>query len=109
MKVPAVDLESPAHRRCAVAMALAVPTGTATAPEHAERYLLPRYQRGPLRLNEGEDLLDLSVDQGRCHRRAGCSPTQKERQALLDTSRRSNAAHHLTELLLYREGRFILT
>lgn len=48
-------------------MAVVVTTGTATTPE---RYLLPRYQRGQLRLKEVENLLDVSFCHVRYHRRA---------------------------------------
>lgn len=51
-------------------MAVAMIIGTATTPEHYERYLLPRYQRGQLRLKEVENLLDVSFCHVRYHRRA---------------------------------------
>lgn len=87
VKDAAVDLDSPAHRRCASTRTLVVTTGTATAPEHYERHLLPRYQRGQLGLTQAADLLAVSVDHVR--RRTVGALVQRKLQVLLATSLRS--------------------
>ena len=105
MKRP--DFDSPAQRRRAVAGAVALTSGTSLAPQGYERYLLALYQRGRLTIEEVIELLNLSIYQVIYHSRATVLPNQAELQALLESSRRYNAAHQITGLLLYSEGRYV--
>ena len=105
--MPPTDFMSPAQRRRAVAWAVSLTTGTPLAPQPYERYLLALFQRGVLTLAEVEELLSGSVYQVLYHSRTTTSPSADQLQALLDWSRPHNAAHQITGLLLYSEGRYV--
>jgi hypothetical protein len=105
MKPP--DSNSPDQRRRAVAWAIALTSGTPLAPQRYERYLLALYQRGLLTIEEVMELLNCSIYQVLYHSRATAPPSPAELQALLNWSRRYNAARHITGVLLYSEGRYV--
>ncbi|MDF7811633.1 BLUF domain-containing protein [Hymenobacter sp. YC55] len=96
-----------AQRRRAVAMAVALTTDTALAPQRYERHLLSLYQQGFLTIEEVVELLDLSVYQVLYHSRATSLPSEADLVDLLESSRRFNAEHQITGLLLYSEGRYV--
>ncbi|MDO7845533.1 BLUF domain-containing protein [Hymenobacter sp. M29] len=98
---------TPGQRRRAVAMVVALTTNTSLAPQRYERQLLTQFERGELTLEQMESLLASGVHQVLYHSRAAGHPTQAELDALLTWSRAYNAAHGITGLLLYSDGRYL--
>ncbi|UOQ69364.1 BLUF domain-containing protein [Hymenobacter volaticus] len=96
-----------ALRRRAVAAAIALTVNTPLAPKRYERQLLARYQAGELTIDQVLELLEASVYHVFYHSRARPGLVQADLDALLDWSRRYNAAHGLTGLLLYSDERFV--
>lgn len=101
-----LSLDTEARRR-AVAWAVALTTGTPLAPRYYERQLLARFERGELTLDQIEQRLAAGVYHLLYHSRATHPPDDDQLRALLGQSRAHNAAHQITGLLLYGEGRFV--
>ncbi|HEX8426808.1 BLUF domain-containing protein [Hymenobacter sp.] len=99
--------DTPSQRQRAVAMAVALTVDTPLAPQRYERHLLSLYQSGTLTIEEVVELLDLSVYQVLYHSRATKPPNETDLLALLDWSRRFNAEHQITGLLLYSDNRYV--
>lgn len=94
-------------RRRAVAAAIALTVNTPLAPKRYERQLLDRYQVGELSIDQVLDLLETSVYHVFYRSQARPGFSQADLDALLDWSRRYNAEHGLTGLLLYSDERFV--
>ncbi|MGY2134494.1 BLUF domain-containing protein [Hymenobacter sp. HD11105] len=105
--MPTPLLTTEAQRRRAVDWAVKVATNTPLAPQRYERQLLEQYADGLLTLDEVEDLLTRSVYHVLYHSRATAPPSEAGLQALLTQSRRYNACHQLSGLLLYSAGRYV--
>ncbi|WP_310396746.1 BLUF domain-containing protein [Hymenobacter sp.] len=105
MPHPAPDTE--VQRRRAVAWAVALTADTPLAPQRYERALLARYQEGTLTLDQVIDLLDACVYQVLYRSRATRPFNENQLQQLIEKSRRHNAEHGITGLLLYSESRFV--
>lgn len=96
-----------AKRRRAVAFAVAFTANTPIAPKRYERQLLALYQTGELTIDEVIARLEKSTYHVLYRSKATHAPTEVDLQALLEWSRTYNAAHDLTGLLLYSDGRFV--
>lgn len=94
-------------RRRAVALVVALTANTHLAPQRYERQLLDRFERGELTLDQVEHLLEISIHQVLYHSHSTARPAAAELQVLLDQSRRHNARHGITGVLLYSDGRYV--
>jgi hypothetical protein len=99
-------LQEAVHRR-AVAAAVSLTANTPLAPKRYERQLLALYQTGELSIDEVLTRLEESPYHVLYRSRATHAPTEADLQALLEWSRTYNAAHNITGLLLYSDGRFV--
>ena len=101
------DLTTEAARRRAIAWATALATNTLLAPQAYERALLERYALSELSLDQVLQQLDTCVQQLLYRSRATQAFAEDLLSLLLDESRAHNAAHNITGLLCYSEGRFV--
>lgn len=90
-----------------MALVVALTANTPLTPQRYERQLLDRFEQGEIALEELEDLMAASVHQVLYHSWATGTPTPADLQALLEWSRPHNAAHGITGLLLYSDGRYV--
>lgn len=95
------------QRRRAVALVATLTANTRLVPQRYERYLLDCFEQGEMTLDEVSALLDASVYQLIYHSHAPRRPTEVDLQRLLAWSRRYNAEHGITGLLLYSDGRYV--
>lgn len=94
-------------RRRTVAWAVTVTADTPLAPKRYERQLLALYQTGELTIDEVIARLEESIYHVLYRSQATHAPTEADLQALLEWSHTYNAAHDITGLLLYSDGRFV--
>ena len=94
------------HRR-AVALVVSLTATALVPPTCYEQQLAALLAQGVLTRDEADALLANSIHQVLYHSQAAHAPTLTELQALLDWSRPYNAAHGITGLLLYSEGRYV--
>lgn len=105
--MPYPDLSMLDYRRRAVALVVALTSGTPLAPQPYERHLLALYQAGVLTLEEVEELLALGVYQLIYHSQVTAPPTEAQLQDLLEQARTYNQQHQITGLLLYSDGCYV--
>jgi Sensors of blue-light using FAD len=98
---------TPAQRRRAVALVVSLTANTPLAPQRYERQLLARFEQGEITLDQMDALLVSSVHQVLYHSRTVGRPTPAELAALLAWAQPYNAAHGITGLLLYSDGRYV--
>ncbi|MCC3153215.1 BLUF domain-containing protein [Hymenobacter sp. BT770] len=96
-----------AQPRRAIDWALALTANTALSPQRYERQLLEHYRLGELTLDEVIGLLEASQYHVLYRSHATAPFSEGQLQDLLATARTFNAAHRLTGLLLYDQGRFV--
>jgi len=83
-------------------------TNTPLAPQRYERQLLARYQHGELTIDQVVELLEASIYQVLYHSWTTQQLSENQLQELLEYSRRYNAQHQITGLLLYSsDGRYV--
>jgi hypothetical protein len=102
--IPFLDSE---QRQRAIALAVALASGTPLTPQPYERRLLSLFDRGLLTLSEVDELLELSIYQLIYHSRATRPPSEADLQHLLQQARNYNEQYQITGLLLYSHGRYV--
>lgn len=102
------ELESEAHRRRAIAWAIALTADTPLAPQQYEQELLEAYAQGQLTLDQVLAKLDSQVHHVLYHSQATQLFTRAQLAELLEQSRYWNEQHNVTGLLCYsHSGHFV--
>jgi hypothetical protein len=99
--------ESPLSAQARRQRVVALTANTHQHPQRYERELLASFDLGGITLAQVEQQMAERVYQLLYHSQIRRMLSENEMQALLEWSRRYNAAHGITGLLLYSEGYFV--